>query len=160
MAEYWAKQEVFIRKSPRFICDFMLGRLAKWLRLLGFDTAYYRNADGKTIINRSKKEGRIILTRSKILSEKFEDLILIESENLMDQLEQITRSVKIKSPFSRCPLCNIETKEVRKETIKEDVPPYVFEIHNDFKRCPECGRVFWKGTHYKEIKKVIDEIKS
>ncbi len=136
----------------------MLGRLAKWLRLLGFDTAYYRNTNGKTIIYRSKKEGRIILTRSKILAEKFEDLILIESENLMDQLKQIARQSKIKSPFSRCPVCNIETKEVKKKYIKNDVPPYIFEVHNDFKKCPKCGRIFWKGTHYEKIEKVINEV--
>jgi uncharacterized protein with PIN domain len=160
LEESWAKQEVSIKKNPGFICDFMLGRLAKWMRLLGFDTAYYRNTNGKTIIYHSRKEGRRILTRSKILADKYVDAILIKSEHIMEQLKQITNLVDIKSPFSRCPVCNIETENVRKETIKEDVPPYVFEIHNEFKRCPECGRIFWKGTHYKRIKKVINEIKS
>jgi uncharacterized protein with PIN domain len=154
------KQGVFIKEDPKFICDFMLGRLAKWMRLLGFDTAYFRNTNGKTIIYHSKKGGRTILTRSKILSEKYDDLILIESENLIEQLKQITNIAKINLPFSRCPICNIQTKKVDKEEIKNAVPPYVLEIHNDFKRCPECGRVFWKGTHYKEIKKVINEIKN
>jgi len=138
----------------------MLGRLAKWMRLLGLDTSYYRNTNGKTIIYHSRKEGRIILTRSKNLADKYDDLILIESEYLMDQLKQITKSVKIKTPFVRCPVCNIKTETVKKEEIKNGVPPYVFETHKDFKRCPECGRVFWKGTHYKRIKKVINEIKS
>jgi uncharacterized protein with PIN domain len=137
----------------------MLGRLAKWMRLLGFDTMYYRNTNGKTIIYHSRKEERIILTRSKILADKYDNAILIESEQIMDQLKQLTKVANIESPFSRCPVCNIETEEVKKETIKEDVPPYVFEIHNEFKKCPECGRVFWKGTHYKEIKKIINEFK-
>jgi len=134
----------------------MLGRLAKWMRLLGFDTTYFRNTNGKTIIYHSRKEGRTILSRSKILSEKYDDLVLIESETLIDQLKQITNIVKINLPFSRCP----ETEKVEKEEVKNVVPDYVFEIHNDFKKCPACGRVFWKGTHYKEIKKVINEIKS
>ncbi len=137
----------------------MLGRLAKWMRLLGFDTAYFRNINGKTIIYHSRKEGRTILTRSKIMSEKYDDSILIESENLMDQLKQITNIVKINLPFSRCPVCNTKTEKASKEEVKNAVPAYIFEIHNDFKRCPECGKVFWKGTHYKEIKKVINEIK-
>ena len=102
----------------------------------------------------------MILTRSKILADKYDNAILIESEHIMDQLKQITSLVDIESPFSRCPVCNIKTEEVKKENIKEDVPPYVFEMHNEFKKCPECGRVFWKGTHYKQIKKVINEIKS
>ncbi len=138
----------------------MLGRLAKWMRLLGFDTTYFRNTNGKTIIYHSRKEGRTILSRSKILSEKYDDLVLIESETLIDQLKQITNIVKINLPFSRCPVCNTETEKVEKEEVKNVVPDYVFEIHNDFKKCPACGRVFWKGTHYKEIKKVINEIKS
>lgn len=154
------KPEVFIRETPGFICDFMLGRLAKWMRLMGLDTKYYRDTDGKAIVYYSRKEGRTILTRSKILAEKYDDLILIESEHLMDQLRQTAKIVDIKKPFSRCPVCNTETEKVKKEKVEEDVPPYIFEIHNDFKRCPECGRVFWKGTHYKEIKKVIDEIKN
>ncbi len=127
---------------------------------MGLDTKYYRDTDGKTIVYHSRKEGRTILTRSKILAEKYDDSILIKSEHLMDQLRQTAKIVDIKKPFSRCPVCNTETEKVKKENVKEDVPPYVFEIHNDFKRCPECGRVFWKGTHYKEIKKVIDEIKN
>ena len=154
------KQGESIKENPAFICDFMLGRLSKWMRLLGLDTAYFRDTNDKTIIYYSKKGGRTILTRSKILSEKYDDLILIESENLIEQLKQITNIAKINLPFSRCPICNIQTEKVDKEEIKNAVPPYVFEIHNDFKRCPECGRVFWKGTHYKEIKKVINEIKN
>jgi len=130
------------------------------MRLLGFDTTYFRNTNGKTIIYHSRKEGRTILSRSKILSEKYDDLVLIESETLIDQLKQITNIVKINLPFSRCPVCNTETEKVEKEEVKNVVPDYVFEIHNDFKKCPACGRVFWKGTHYKEIKKVINEIKS
>jgi uncharacterized protein with PIN domain len=154
------KREGFIRKTPAFICDFMLGRLAKWMRLLGFDTMYYRNTNGKTIIYHSRKEGRRILTRSKILADKYNDVILIESEHILEQLMQIANLADIESPFSRCPVCNIETEKIKKETIKEDVPPYVFETHNEFQKCPDCGRVFWKGTHYKEIQKVIDEIKT
>jgi len=154
------KREVFIRKVPGFICDFMLGRLAKWMRLMGFDTTYHRDTDGKTIIYHSREEGRTILTRSRILAEKYDDLILIRSEHLVEQLRQVAGIVDIKSPFSRCPVCNTEIEEVKKDRIKEKVPPYVFETHNGFKRCPQCGRIFWKGTHYKEIEKLINEIKS
>lgn len=136
----------------------MLGRLAKWMRLLGFDTSYYRNTNGKTIIYHSRKEGRTILTRSKVLIEKHDDAILVESENLIEQLKQIAKSLKIKSPFSRCPVCNTETEKVAKDAVKDEVPAYVFEVHDDFKKCPGCGRVYWQGTHYKEIEKVINEI--
>ena len=156
----WILQEVSIKKSSRFICDFMLGRLAKWMRLLGFDTSYYKDTDGKTIIYYGRKEDRTILTRSKILASKNKDLILIDSECLKDQLKQMIKLVGTCIPFSRCPVCNAGTEKIKKEEVKNNVPDYVFEIHNDFKRCPECGRIFWKGTHYKEIKKVLNEIES
>ncbi len=138
----------------------MLGRLAKWMRLLGFDTLYYRDTDGKTIIYQSRKENRTILTRSKVLAEKYTDLILIDSEHLEEQLKQMIKLVGTCHPFSLCPVCNTKTEKAEKEVVKNDVPAYVFEIHNDFKKCPGCGRIFWKGTHYKEIKKVIDEIEN
>lgn len=127
---------------------------------MGFDTKYYRDTDGRTIIYSSKKENRTILTRSKILAEKYSNLILIDSEQLKDQLKQMRQLLGPCRPFSRCPVCNTKTEKVEKETVKNDVPPYVFDIHNDFKKCPECGRIFWRGTHYKEIIKVIDEIES
>lgn len=138
----------------------MLGRLAKWMRLLGFDTLYYRDTDNKTIIYHGRKEGRIILTRSKVLAEKHLDLILINSEQLKNQLKQMIKILGPTHPFSLCPVCNSKTEKIEKDLVKDDVPPYVFEIHRDFKKCPECGRIFWKGTHYKEIKKVINEIES
>ena len=130
------------------------------MRLLGFDTLYYRDTDNKTIIYHGRKEGRIILTRSKVLAEKQLDLILINSEQLKDQLKQMIKILGPARPFSLCPVCNSKTEKIEKDLVKDDVPPYVFEIHEDFKKCPECGRIFWKGTHYKEIKKVINEIES
>jgi len=154
------KPGVFIKDPPRFICDFMLGRLAKWMRLMGFDTKYYRDTDGGTIIYQSRKENRTILTRSKVLAERYTDLILIESEHLEEQLKQMIKLLGTCHPFFRCPVCNTKTEKVEKEIVRNDIPAYVFEIHNDFKKCPECGRVFWKGTHYEQIKKVIDEIEN
>ena len=130
------------------------------MRLLGFDTLYYRDTDNKTIIYHSRKEGRIILTRSKVLAEKYLDSVLINSEQLKNQLKQMIKFSEICNPFSRCPVCNSETETIEKELVKSNVPPYVFENHNDFKKCPECGRIFWKGTHYEKIKKVINEIES
>ncbi len=141
----------------RFICDFMLGRLAKWMRLLGLDTLYYNNPGDPSILHRALKEGRTILSRSKEFM-RYENSILIESENLDEQLEQIKEIIEISNPFSRCPLCNTPLLAVNKEKIKEEVPEYIYETHDKFKRCPDCGRIYWKGTHYKEITRKINEI--
>lgn len=138
----------------------MLGRLAKWMRLMGFDTTYYRDTDGKEIIYHSRKENRTILTRSKVLAKKYSDSILIDSEQLKDQLKQMIKLFGHTNPFSRCSVCNSETKKIEKEFVENDVPAYVFENHNHFRKCTKCGRIFWKGTHYEKIEKVINEIEN
>lgn len=144
--------------EQKFICDFMLGRLAKWLRLLGFDTVYYNNPDDPGILHRALKEGRIILSRSKEII-KYKNSILIKSENIEEQLKQLKEIIKINTPLSRCPECNTSLNTINKEDIKDEVPKYIYKIHSDFKRCPDCGKIFWKGTHYREIKRKIDELK-
>jgi len=144
--------------EQKFICDFMLGRLAKWLRLLGFDTVYYNNPDDSGILHKALKEGRIILSRSKDIT-KYKNSILIKSENIEEQLRQLKEIIKITSPLSRCPECNTSLNNVNKEDIKDKVPKYIYKIHSDFKKCPDCGKIFWKGTHYREIKRKIDELK-
>ncbi len=144
--------------EKKFICDFMLGRLAKWLRLLGFDTVYYNNPDDPGILHRALKEDRIILSRSKEII-KYKNSILIKSENIEEQLKQLKKTIKITSPLCRCPECNTPLNIVNKEDIKDEVPKYIYKIHSDFKRCPDCGKIFWKGTHYREIKRKINELK-
>jgi len=146
-----------LSESQKFICDFMLGRLAKWMRLLGFDTLYHRDTDEVGILHQARKEKRMILTRSRALAE-YENAILIKSEQLDEQMEQIKELSPIKTPFTRCPECNSKIECVDKEEIREDVPEYIYKVHNNFKKCPCCGRIFWKGSHYKEIKRKIDEI--
>lgn len=143
----------------KFICDFMLGRLARWMRLLGLNTLYYNNPDDPSILHKALKEGRTILTRSKEL-ERLENVVIIKSENLDEQLKQIKEIIKIKTPLCRCPECNTPLSTVDKEEIRGKVPKYIYKIHNDFKRCPNCNRIYWKGTHYKEIKRKISELKS
>jgi len=144
-------------ESSKFICDFMLGRLAKWMRLLGIDTLYYNDPDDPSILHKALKEGRIILTRSGELA-KNENAIFIKSEELNEQLKQIKEIISISNPFTRCPICNSKLKTVDREEIKKEVPEYIYEVHNIFKRCSVCARIYWKGTHYEEIKRKIDEI--
>lgn len=144
-------------KNKKFICDFMLGRLAKWMRLLGIDTEYYRDGNKSAILYKAKKENRLILTRSEEIA-KNENAYLIHSENLDEQLKEIKEIIDIEKTMSRCPLCNKALIEVKKEQVKEKVPAYIYKSHNSFKRCPDCQRIYWKGSHYKAIKEKINEI--
>lgn len=147
-----------ISGDRKFICDFMLGRLARWLRLFGYDTAYHRMENDLSMIHRARKEGRIILTRSKEKS-NYKNAVLILSEDINEQLEQIKDLIRDGEPFSRCPECNEIIRSVDREEVKGRVPEYIFEEHDDFKKCPGCKRIYWKGTHYREIRRKINEIK-
>ncbi|MBI4744855.1 MAG: Mut7-C RNAse domain-containing protein [Actinobacteria bacterium] len=143
----------------KFILDQMLGRLAKWLRLLGYDSLYFKNIDDKKLISISKSENRILLTRDTGIIKRKEvrkaiiNAVLINSDNLNDQIKQLHQILKIKlrqKPF--CAVCNEPIEEIEKENVKLLVPPYVFKTQHNFFRCPECNRIFWDGTHWKYIK--------
>ncbi len=144
--------------SPRFMVDFMLGKLARNLRFLGFDTVYIRHSNRKDILRRSLEEGRIILTRAHSFPKR-NDIYIIETDNPFEQTREIVKVFKLSpEPFTRCVICNLPIERIDKKEVKDKVPPFVFKTQNEFARCAGCGRIYWKGTHYENISKVIDEL--
>ncbi|MGM0567587.1 MAG: Mut7-C RNAse domain-containing protein [Elusimicrobiota bacterium] len=146
--------------EKRFLVDFMLGRLARWLRIVNVDAEYYTDSENEGIIYRSLKEKRIILTRNTSLSSaKALKLYQVRSNKYKDQLKEVIEEFRIlvrpEDLFKRCCECNGETVKVRKEEIRQQVPEYVYINHCDFYKCAGCGRVFWKGTHRKLATKVL-----
>ena len=143
----------------KFIADVMVGRLARWLRVLGFDVVYSSQYDDDEIIRLANDEGRIILTRDTRLAARHRNgrCLLIESDNYKEQLRQVLACFDLKgfNVFSRCLECNRVLEDVDKETIFEKVPPYVYLTHERFARCPSCNRVYWHGTHADEMLKQI-----
>jgi len=136
----------------KFLVDFMLGRLCRWLRSFGYDAAYFVSEKKSDLIYVSLKEDRIILTRDRRLSRKKAiKLVLVESDVLEEQLEQVFTELKLKPDakniFTRCIECNTALQPVKKESVKKEVPSYVFQTQNDFFLCPGCKKVYWKGTH-------------
>lgn len=143
---------------PKFIVDFMLGKLARNLRLLGLDTVYIRHLNRKDILTRSLEEERILLTRCHNFPKR-SDIYVIETDNPLGQTKEVVKVFKLSpNPFTRCAVCNLPIEKVNKEDIKEKVPPFVFKTQNEFARCAGCGRIYWKGTHYENISKMIDEL--
>ena len=139
-----------------FIADCMLGKLARWLRLLGFDVLYFSRASDAEILDAARKDGRIVLTRDtrmyardtgpavfQIHSERWEDQVI----QVLDELD-LRRAVR---PFSRCVPCNREVKPLASSDAMNLVPPFVLEISETFALCPSCGRVFWKGSHFRDM---------
>ena len=152
------------KNKIKFIADDMLGRLGKWLRILGFDVLYSRSINNNDLISEANSTGRILLTRdTKIaFSEKAERCILIVSDNYREQLKQLFRLLDLEidrqAIFSRCLICNELLKTTDKENVKGRVPPFVFETAGEFMKCEKCDKVYWRGTHIENIEKVISEL--
>ncbi len=137
----------------RFITDRSLGRLSKWLRLLGYDTVYYRGEADRTFLRKAEKEGRVVLTKKRDLAGRSHPgvMIILREDRVGDQIREVLSQLSIKPDpaimFGRCLLCNETLEEVAPESVAGVVPDYVVRHGRDFKRCPRCGRIFWPGTH-------------
>ncbi|MBI4689058.1 MAG: Mut7-C RNAse domain-containing protein [Nitrospirae bacterium] len=139
----------------RFITDAMLGRLARWLRLLGFDTLYYSDISDSDLLRIARRENRFILTRDThfLRFKDLKDFLLINSNNTLDQLIEITRVLKMKKfDLARCVKCNGMLDDVvEKADIEGSVPEYIYLKLSKFMRCRACGNIYWEGSHMKSI---------
>lgn len=135
----------------------MLGSLAKWLRILGYDTAYDNRIEDDEIIARCRQEQRVALTRDRRLTQRspLPGCLLIEREELFEQIREVLQAIgheiDLKRLLTRCLECNAPLQTVAKEEILHQVPTYVFKTHSHFKRCPGCQRIYWGGTHRQNI---------
>lgn len=148
----------------KFILTKELGRLAKWLRILGFDTVYYNQDNPSSLIIAALRDERIILTRNQRLPQaRGLKIVLIKNEKIKKQVEEVLKTLKIRPDpemmFSRCILCNEELTDIAKDKIKDKVPEYVFKTQEDFITCPKCQRIYWQGTHWGNVQKTLEEIK-
>jgi uncharacterized protein with PIN domain len=135
----------------KFLADTMLGRLATWLRLLGYDTLYLPQADDPELARRARAEDRILLTRDvELTRRRGVRSILIISERVEEQLRQVAHELHLTAgmAFSRCAVCNGALEEVDKAAVQASVPPYVFQTQTHFRRCTLCQRLYWRGTHW------------
>lgn len=147
----------------KFIVDCMLGKLAKWLKILGFDTLYFSKIEDSELLTLAKKEVRTLLSRDNALLQKSRSIptLFIKSEDWKSQLKQVLDDFKLWQevrPYSRCIECNFELKDLSKRRAKNLVTPFVYERAKSFALCPCCGRVFWKGTHQQDMEHKIKEI--
>ena len=141
-----------------------LGRLAKWLRILGFDARYFKEDNAGTLIIEALRDERIILTRNHRLPKSAGvKIVIIEAEKIKEQLKEIFQALKIKPDsdrmFTRCIICNEELVGIEKEKVKDKVPAYVYKTQEEFIACPKCLRIYWQGTHWGNVQKILEEIK-
>lgn len=138
--------------APRFLADRMLGKLARWLRILGYDTAYLPQLSPEGIIREGRRQRRLILTRDTRLLRRKDapPLVFVHSDHFREQLHQVVDTLHLdpwRALFTRCVECNRTLTEVAKEEVHEQVPEYVWQTQGQFHRCPECHRLYWGATH-------------
>lgn len=150
-------------REPKFIVDTMLGNVARWLRMLGYDTLYFKKIEDWKILLMALKDERVILTRDHGLCnrarKKGAKCLLLEQDTMEERLAYISVKTGIRLYMdlerSRCPICNYELVKVDRETVRDKVPRRVYEKHNDFWYCRKCGKVYWIGKHWKGIEETL-----
>lgn len=145
----------------KFLADSMLGKLARWLRLMGFDTLYYPSISDEELIEKAKKEGRIVLTKDGGLVNKnrYTNIIYITDSDPNRQIKMIIKKLKLnpwEGLFSRCTHCNHLVEKIKEVSqYKEKIPPYAYRTSPSFYYCPSCNKVYWEGSHHQKIKTKI-----
>jgi uncharacterized protein with PIN domain len=138
--------------TPRFVVDTMLGRLAHWLRAMGYDTLYPGQAEDRRLLQLARAEDRVLVTRDRMLARLAEPgSCLVRGEWVDDQVLEVVERLALrpddKNWLSRCLECNARLESRPRESFRALVPEHVFATHADFMRCPGCARVYWAGSH-------------
>ncbi|MCJ7769934.1 MAG: Mut7-C RNAse domain-containing protein [Dehalococcoidales bacterium] len=151
-------------EAARFIVDHNVGKLTKWLRMMGYDTLFFNGSDDSAMIAAALAEGRVILTRDTgiikrrlITSGKLKAVLLTSDEPAL-QMKQVIAALNLDihfRPFSICLECNGILVERSQEEVRERVPPYVFKTQSQYMECPACHRIYWRGTHWQAMKRIL-----
>ncbi len=150
-------------REPRFVLDIHLGRLAAYLRMLGFDTLYRNDYTDDELVHLSIREKRILLTQDLGLLKRRQvthGYCVRTSDPKMQVREIVNRFDLLGAamPFRRCLRCNGLLEPVDKQAIADRLPPYVRQHVNAFSRCPRCSRIYWPGSHYDAMKRFVKEL--
>jgi len=149
----------------KFVLDGMLGKLARWLRMLGYDVKYSNSLDDAQLLAMAKEEKRILLTRDFELYQhataKGVDAFYMEGQTEAERLAELARrfdvQLEIDMATSRCPKCNARVKPVSREEVEGRVEKSTFEHYGEFWKCPKCGQIYWQGAHWTRIRKTLEE---
>ena len=140
----------------------MLGRLAKWLRILGFDVLYSNDAEDSELLEACKSGSRILLTRDTDLAaraKKSIEVVFVTGDHIKEQFASIRNRLPVAlnpaSIFERCVVCNTPLTAVTRDEVEGLVPEFVFDTNKDFKLCPGCQKVYWKGSHVEHALRTV-----
>ncbi len=152
----------------KFIVDHNVGKLAKWLRIMGYDTLFFDGSNDSNMVSASLNEERVILTRDtqimkrRVVTSGRLSAILIQSDEPEQQMCQVIEDLNLDCqfrPFAVCLECNQPLLERSKQQVEGRVPPYVFQTQRQYMECPVCHRIYWRGTHWQAMTKKLDKFK-
>jgi uncharacterized protein len=143
--------------GPRFVVDTMLGRLAHWLRAMGYDTLYFGPVDDARLLELARREDRTLVTRdARLATAAGRRGCRLRAERVDDQLAEIIEALALGPPDTawrtRCLECNAVLETRAPDTVRTVVPARVFAMHTEFVGCPDCGRVYWRGSHFDRMR--------
>jgi uncharacterized protein with PIN domain len=163
-SEKWDGQGILGNMEERFIADAMLGRLARWLRIMGYDVEYFPLIDDDELMERSERSGRLVLTRDTLLAKRKRlrgNCFFVAGDHFRDQLRQVVRAYALDPSarfLTRCLECNSPLAEMERGNAEALVPSYVFATQGLFRQCPSCGKIYWGGTHRERMRSELMEI--
>lgn len=154
--------------EPRFIVDVNVGRLATWLRALGYDTLFPPHMEDNDLIRVALREGRILVTKDGGFAERHVvttgklKVVVVRNDDFKSQLGHVVRTLGLdgREEFSRCMRCNELLAVLPRELAKQRVPAYVYETHSEFMECRECNRVYWRGTHWGNMRRELERLQN
>lgn len=149
--------------SPRFLLDGMLGALTRWLRICGYDAEYLHSAPDEEHTKRAVEDGRVLLTHDRLLYRKAikagAEAFLVDGNSDVEKLASVSRrfSLELDPRKSRCPRCNAPLTAVGKKAVRDEVPLRTLEAYDEFWVCSSCGKVYWRGSHWRKIVETVKE---
>ena len=153
---------------PRFLVDQNVGKLTKWLRLLGYDALFFTGENDAQMVKQALSENRMLLTRDTAIRLRKAavsgqlTVITFETENAETQMQQLTAGLSLiehSRPFTRCLEDNSTLRPVAKPAVEKRVPAYTFETQREFMECPTCRRVYWRGSHWLVLERRLAKFK-
>ncbi len=153
--------------DPRFIVDVNVGKLAKWLRILGYDTLFINPIDDGVLVEIARRENRVVLTRDTRIAERRVvtngqvQVVVVEGDRVLDQLRFLATEPGLHGPFkmfSRCIECNVPLEAVERSQVRDRVPPYVYRTQKRYMTCPRCGKIYWPETHWQRMRETAREL--
>ncbi len=150
-------------RETRFVLDTHLGKLATYLRLLGFDSLYRNDYEDAELVRISTEEGRILLTKDHHLLKRnrVQHGYYVRGVDAREQLEEVLSRFHLfrsAEPFTRCLRCNGLLRPVSKEAVCHRLPPKTRRYYDEFRQCETCGQVYWKGSHYQRMRGFVEEV--